>query len=127
RRPAIALSRSLLQLSPLCAPSSTYNATATPATYPLSLHDALPISQLASLVGAGQVNIGSLIPPLVAFGGGRTTLLATLPGAAAEDRKSTRLNSSHGSISYAVFCLKKKTIKKSRADTTTSMQENQQK
>src|SRR2546422_6990388 len=31
------------------------------------------------------------------------------PGAGAEDRKSTRLNSSHGYISYAVFCLKKKT------------------
>src|SRR3712207_7769623 len=32
-----------------------------------------------------------------------------VPGAAAEDRKSTRLNSSHANISYAVFCLKKKT------------------
>ncbi len=44
----------------------------------------LSTTQLASLVGAGQVNLGSLIPPLVAFGGGRTTLLATLPGAAAD-------------------------------------------
>src|SRR5690348_18012717 len=33
------------------------------------------------------------------------------PGAVEEDRKSTRLNSSHPSISYAVFCLKKKKIK----------------
>jgi hypothetical protein len=40
-------------------------------------------SQIASLVGSGQLGIGSLIPPLVAFGGGKTTFLATLPGAAA--------------------------------------------
>jgi len=40
-------------------------------------------SQIGSLVGAGQVPIGSLIPPLIAFGGGKSTFLATLPGAAA--------------------------------------------
>jgi hypothetical protein len=40
-------------------------------------------SQIAPLVGSGQLGIGSLIPPLVAFGGGRSTFLATLPGAAA--------------------------------------------
>src|SRR5690242_20953109 len=39
--------------------------------------------------------------------------------AAGEDRKSTRLNSSHMSISYAVFCLKKKKIKRSKTDTFT--------
>src|SRR5690625_6617540 len=38
------------------------------------------------------------------------------------DRKSTRLNSSHVAISYAVFCLKKKTIKQSPAATSTSKQ-----
>ena len=43
----------------------------------------LSTSQLASLVGSGQIGLGSLIPPLVAFGGGKTTYLATLPGAAA--------------------------------------------
>jgi hypothetical protein len=43
----------------------------------------LSTSQIASLLGSGQLGIGSLIPPLVAFGGGRTTFLATLPGAAA--------------------------------------------
>ncbi|HEV2490247.1 MAG TPA: FG-GAP-like repeat-containing protein [Candidatus Acidoferrales bacterium] len=43
----------------------------------------LSASQIASLVGSGQLGLGSLIPPLVAFGGGRTTFLATLPGAAA--------------------------------------------
>src|SRR5690348_17852521 len=41
------------------------------------------------------------------------------PGPSAVDRKSTRLNSSHPSISYAVFCLKKKNTKKSRFSPTT--------
>lgn len=40
-------------------------------------------SQIGTLLGAGQVGLGSLIPPLVAFGGGDTTFLATMPGATA--------------------------------------------
>jgi len=40
-------------------------------------------TQIASLLGAGQLGIGSLIPPLVAFGGGDSTFLATMPGATA--------------------------------------------
>jgi len=40
-------------------------------------------AQIASLLGSGNVNLTSLIPPLVAFGGGYTTFLATLPGAVA--------------------------------------------
>lgn len=40
-------------------------------------------TQLAGLLGSGQVNVGSLIPPVIAFGGGASTFLATLPGAAA--------------------------------------------
>src|SRR5438477_2972706 len=51
----------------------------------------------------------------------RNALPAKFPGStfsfeAGEDRKSTRLNSSHMSISYAVFCLKKKTIKRPHGD-----------
>lgn len=42
----------------------------------------LSSTQLASLVGEGSVGVGSLIPPLIAFGGGKSTFLATLPGAA---------------------------------------------
>lgn len=42
----------------------------------------LSSTQLASLVGEGSLGVGSLIPPLIAFGGGKTTFLATLPGAA---------------------------------------------
>jgi type II secretory pathway component GspD/PulD (secretin) len=43
----------------------------------------LTATQIASLLGSGQVGIGSLVPPLVAFGGGSTTFLATVPGASA--------------------------------------------
>src|SRR2546422_4546509 len=69
-----------------------FNDTATTEIYTLSLHDALPI----------LVDVG--IPP------GFDLLSEDLEDFRAEsaDRKSTRLNSSHGYISYAVFCLKKK-------------------
>src|SRR2546430_16694203 len=69
-----------------------FNDTATTEIYTLSLHDALPISARPP---RGRIAVGRL-------GAG--------PGAQARrDRKSTRLNSSHSQISYAVFCLKKKT------------------
>src|SRR2546429_5264199 len=71
-----------------------FNDTATTEIYTLSLHDALPISLARRARGRrGRVE------------GGRARLRAGAP----RDRKSTRLNSSHGYISYAVFCLKKKT------------------
>jgi hypothetical protein len=44
----------------------------------------LPTSQVEALLGAGQLSAASLLPPLVAFGGGKTTFLATLPGAVAQ-------------------------------------------
>src|SRR5438874_13706951 len=70
---------------------------APPEIYTLSLHDALPISTGALL----PPRLGAAAPDLAAGLGRR--------GAAApRDRKSTRLNSSHVEISYAVFCLKKK-------------------
>src|SRR5437868_15387461 len=72
-----------------------FNNTATTEIYTLSLHDALPISITMSK-NAIQGKVDSIsrkaaqgLPPI-------------------RDRKSTRLNSSHVSISYAVFCLKKK-------------------
>src|SRR2546422_3630534 len=74
-----------------------FNDPATTEIYTLSLHDALPILVLASL------------PPRTAPE--RVALARAMKphGAATDaDRKSTRLNSSHGYISYAVFCLKKK-------------------
>src|SRR2546430_12980543 len=68
-----------------------FNDTATTEIYTLSLHDALPIS----LVGVGACFTSR-------YNGKLRIVFAT------RDRKSTRLNSSHSQISYAVFCLKKK-------------------
>src|SRR2546422_5899251 len=73
-----------------------FNDTATTEIYTLSLHDALPICRR-----------GSPVVPLRQRAGGRSGRPRRRP-----DRKSTRLNSSHGYISYAVFCLKKKKITK---------------
>src|SRR3712207_9089999 len=83
-----------------------FNDTATTEIYTLSLHDALPISELSRLElflhrgrdrGHGLCGAGAEHQH---------------PGGARRDhrgdRKSTRLNSSHANISYAVFCLKKK-------------------
>src|SRR5687768_18502362 len=78
-----------------------FNDTATTEIYTLSLHDALPIS-LNSVVWTAT-------PP-----GRRQRVLCFTKRKPSSmvDRKSTRLNSSHGYISYAVFCLKKKKKKK---------------
>src|SRR2546429_1802670 len=80
-----------------------FNDTATTEIYTLSLHDALPISRPA---GATRVPTARERPARSATSvSDRTGLVSAGPRA---DRKSTRLNSSHGYISYAVFCLKKK-------------------
>src|SRR5947209_16321841 len=79
-----------------------FNDTATTEIYTLSLHDALPIS--------GVFVIEAFVPDLARFTREQYTV-ASLVGTdrvGLEDRKSTRLNSSHANISYAVFCLKKK-------------------
>src|SRR5207248_10717603 len=74
-----------------------FAATAPPEIYTLSLHDALPISITSSELAAAidrhdsHAPHGSTVGPCLQL-----------------DRKSTRLNSSHRTISYAVFCLKKK-------------------
>src|SRR5437867_4663442 len=95
--------------------------------YTLSLHDALPILQ--SQLKKEDSSSESLIckfSRLVRFGGQRVECAADShpsvnsqqSGNRPRDRKSTRLNSSHRTISYAVFCLKKKT--KSRSTSTPS-------
>src|SRR5690348_17938176 len=83
---------------------------ATPDIYTLSLHDALPICAAQAYpdraVRAGALCVLGIIrvrPDLQAAGRPAFRRLT--------DRKSTRLNSSHPSISYAVFCLKKKKTK----------------
>src|SRR3712207_7002308 len=83
-----------------------FNDTATTEIYTLSLHDALPIldhtaslgrplfsTRIRNNRGRGKKNGGKIRVPLLFY---------------VIDRKSTRLNSSHANISYAVFCLKKK-------------------
>src|SRR5690606_41691524 len=107
----------LCHVAPLVRFSSVLSAVpAPPALYTLSLHDALPIwtavrwgrprsrgavwsaRRPVKPEVAGSNPVGTAPPP-----GGAT------PGATpTRDRKSTRLNSSHVKISYAVFCLKKK-------------------
>src|SRR2546429_4856061 len=77
-----------------------FNDTATTEIYTLSLHDALPISAFAAVGGA---SLGPA-PHRFAFSNDAAASLLN----AKRDRKSTRLNSSHGYISYAAFCLKKK-------------------
>src|SRR3712207_9480164 len=87
-----------------------FNDTATTEIYTLSLHDALPISGEGELPAPHR---SARCPPH------RRRVVARrglLPGLHPQlrrrerrrDRKSTRLNSSHANISYAVFCLKKK-------------------
>src|SRR6266568_6661037 len=79
-----------------------FNDTATTEIYTLSLHDALPISRP---VFGGHRRVDRLE---------RAKLGRRARSFVARDRKSTRLNSSHSSISYAVFCLKKKKKNKTR-------------
>src|SRR5687768_17677545 len=85
-----------------------FNDTATTEIYTLSLHDALPISTpiLKPIIEHNHHEFRSITGGYVYHG----KRLKELQGA---DRKSTRLNSSHGYISYAVFCLKKKKKQKS--------------
>src|SRR2546427_2187270 len=94
-----------------------FNDTATTEIYTLSLHDALPICEAQrrrrrrhrdapQRLRAAKERRG-----LLANGGPERFLSRSL----AADRKSTRLNSSHSQISYAVFCLKKKKYNKRRS------------
>src|SRR5205814_9637136 len=97
------------------------DSPATSAPYALSLHDALPISPPAAEPRGGggrrPAHVHERLPRAApgrraSFGGSLAVQdrRERLPRAAALglDRKSTRLNSSHLGISYAVFCLKKK-------------------
>src|SRR3712207_8368661 len=87
-----------------------FNDTATTEIYTLSLHDALPISASTS-VGAAISGRRSVVSwSRKASRKAWRSSVDCLWGKA-RDRKSTRLNSSHANISYAVFCLKKKNKK----------------
>src|SRR5438876_4805179 len=85
-----------------------FNYTATTEIYTLSLHDALPIS-----IAPNAACEPRRVSP-------ESACQRTPPRRGRLDRKSTRLNSSHPSISYAVFCLKKKKKNKARLTTTSN-------
>src|SRR5205809_7640184 len=83
------------------------NMMSTTEFYTLSLHDALPIlSGLYAMALRPHLTFWLNVRPETAFG--REFRKAQAISYWEADRKSTRLNSSHGYISYAVFCLKKK-------------------
>src|SRR3712207_6870844 len=93
-----------------------FNDTATTEIYTLSLRDALPIStsarlSLSAATATGEASAaGELTTSLLGgglLGGFHLRRLGDYDSPEG-DRKSTRLNSSHANISYAVFCLKKK-------------------
>src|SRR5689334_23759347 len=95
-----------------------FNDTATTEIYTLSLHDALPILP-TSWIGPSEAGSSSASWSTVDSPAFRNAV-ASSPRTT-RDRKSTRLNSSHSSISYAVFCLKKKNNKTSYQYTTQSL------
>src|SRR3712207_7177121 len=93
-----------------------FNDTATTEIYTLSLHDALPISRWLPIPGTlenyrsaiGKPHFLQDVRNSIAVVAVTVLVSLALAFLAALDRKSTRLNSSHANISYAVFCLKKK-------------------
>src|SRR5207248_7626019 len=106
---------STTHLSTILAISSS-NAPATTEIYTLSLHDALPIfAQLRACPRYSPwkrgIIFGTLVVPPESWNSSTSRgpiVTAFTRSRALTDRKSTRLNSSHRTISYAVFCLKKK-------------------
>src|SRR2546429_5803678 len=85
-----------------------FNDTATTEIYTLSLHDALPIWPRVSSSRGPTSRTRISTNRSASCGTTARGCSRRLTPAAGADRKSTRLNSSHGYISYAVFCLKKK-------------------
>src|SRR2546430_9622270 len=91
-----------------------FNDTATTEIYTLSLHDALPILRVPDFHALETIDARSINSIVIYDGVEGTTYYGT------GDRKSTRLNSSHSQISYAVFCLKKKKKNKNTYHHTTT-------
>src|SRR5438132_8735469 len=92
-----------------------FTAAPTPEIHTLSLHDALPILPAPALREPDRPR-----PPRPAPASERPEPVAGVAAGPVPDRKSTRLNSSHTVISYAVFCLKKKKKKTNNHSTRTS-------
>src|SRR6202043_4185453 len=88
-----------------------FNDTATTEIYTLSLHDALPISRPTSAKLAELLEMLAGSSPVD-------------PANISRDRKSTRLNSSHVAISYAVFCFNKNLQQRQHSDIHTPRRSN---
>src|SRR3712207_9119729 len=93
-----------------------FNDTATTEIYTLSLHDALPIFRRTAWYNKPHPTFSDALAVVRKhlWAAERTFCVSSAESETAKvprDRKSTRLNSSHANISYAVFCLKKKNIK----------------
>src|SRR3712207_9558958 len=104
----------MIRLFDLLPSDVFFNDTATTEIYTLSLHDALPISATPSSCESAQPCRGTRTgrgPGSAAAAASDATRSTDGPPASRpalrRDRKSTRLNSSHANISYAVFCLTK--------------------
>src|SRR2546430_13544746 len=89
-----------------------FNDTATTEIYTLSLHDALPICQEGVQRVQVHMDPRPQEPVRAQFALDFLGVGIVLVHDPQQDRKSTRLNSSHSQISYAVFCLKKKTSRR---------------
>src|SRR5207253_10385410 len=99
-----------LTITPISLHLFFFNHPPTTDIYPLSLHDALPISREPLVLGQPRSPISSRNDFTSRATRRTKSFLEEI------DRKSTRLNSSHVAISYAVFCLKKKKNKKKQKD-----------
>src|SRR5438067_2990552 len=104
----------MIQFAPVILLLFFFNPTATTVIYTLSLHDALPIFNSAAWYQNGPLTTVTNVGLTTADSNG-----GSLISKIGLDRKSTRLNSSHVSISYAVFCLKKKTTVRYRPHPST--------
>src|SRR5262245_64839191 len=89
-------------------PFFSYNDTAPTDIYTLSLHDALPISKAYADGARHGAPQATQVADRFHLLQNLAETLTQIFNRHSEDRKSTRLNSSHLGISYAVFCLKKK-------------------
>src|SRR5437773_9238920 len=91
-----------------------YHATAPTKIYTLSLHDALPICEYVSVSSQADTEEADMARErreLATQPEAELAELAAIYEQRGVDRKSTRLNSSHITTSYAVFCLKKKSLR----------------
>src|SRR5262245_62708159 len=110
---------------PVCLLLFFFHDTATTEIYTLSLHDALPICSAGRSRRTGCWPGRPAGRAACSAAPGRAARRAGAPSASTRDRKSTRLNSSHLGISYAVFCLKKKKKKQDNVYTSQVMTDNQ--